>query len=92
MQAQLARLHARGDGTAAPTTVAELEELAQVLGVPLPPAVRAIYEDHGAEEPHVELCLRRRRLRRRATCRSRIQDRSRRDEFGALLAQRGVVL
>jgi hypothetical protein len=48
---QLARLHARGGGTAAPATADEIDGLAHVLGVPLPPMVRALYEDHGAEEP-----------------------------------------
>jgi len=58
MQVQLARLHARGEGTAAPATAEEVAELARVLGVPLPPAIRAIYADHGAEEADFELCLR----------------------------------
>jgi hypothetical protein len=48
---QLARLHARGDGIAVPATADEIDELAHVLGVPVPPTIRAIYEDHGAEEP-----------------------------------------
>jgi len=34
------------------------EELARVLGVPLPSAIRTIYEDHAAEGPGFELCLR----------------------------------
>lgn len=55
---QLARLHARGDGNAAPATAVELEELAHVLGVALPSAIRAIYGDHRAEEPGFERCLR----------------------------------
>jgi hypothetical protein len=58
MQLQLARLHARGDATAAPATADEMEELTRVLGVPLPPAIRRIYEDHGAEDARFELCLR----------------------------------
>jgi len=58
VQVQLARLHARGDGNAAPATADEIEELAHVLGVPLPPTIRTIYEDHGAEEPRFGLCLR----------------------------------
>jgi hypothetical protein len=59
VQVQLARLHARRDGTAVPPATAhEIEELARVIGVPVPPAVRAIYEDHGAEESGFELCLR----------------------------------
>jgi len=35
-----------------------MEELTHVLGVPLPPAIRTIYEDHGAEDARFELCLR----------------------------------
>jgi hypothetical protein len=58
VQVQLARLHARGDGTGVPATAHEIDELEHVLGVALPPMVRAIYEDHGAEEPRYELCLR----------------------------------
>src|SRR5690606_26102685 len=58
VQVQLARLHARGDGDAAPATAKELDELAHVLGVPLPPPIRAIYEDHRAEAPAFERCLR----------------------------------
>jgi hypothetical protein len=58
MQAQLERLHARGDATAAPATADEIEELTRVLGVALPPAIRAIYEDHGSEDARYELCLR----------------------------------
>jgi hypothetical protein len=59
MQAQLARLHARGDGSAAPATADEIEELIRVLGVPLPSAVRTVYEDHGFEEDASSgLCLR----------------------------------
>jgi hypothetical protein len=46
---QLARLHARG-GLAAPATAAEIDGLARVLGVPLPSAIRDIYEHHGCEE------------------------------------------
>src|SRR4051794_7845270 len=58
MQVQLARLHARGDGSAAPATADEVAELTRVLGVPLPPAIATIYADHGAEEEDYELCLR----------------------------------
>jgi hypothetical protein len=58
MHVQLARLHARGDATAAPATAGEIDDLARVLGVPLPPAIRTVYQDHGAEEPGYELCLR----------------------------------
>ena len=58
VQVQLARLHGRGDGNAPPATADEIDELADVLGVPLPPTIRAIYEDHRAEEPAYEQCLR----------------------------------
>lgn len=58
VQVQLARLHARGDGNGAPATARELGELADVLGVPVPTPVRVIYEDHRAEEPAFERCLR----------------------------------
>ncbi|MEV6930262.1 hypothetical protein AB0M46_38070 [Dactylosporangium sp. NPDC051485] len=47
---QLARLHAGGGGTAAPAAADDIDGLAHVLGVPLPPTIRAIYEDHEAEE------------------------------------------
>lgn len=58
MQVQLARLHNRGDGNAAPATAAELDELGHVLGVALPSTIRAIYEDHRIEEPGFGRCLR----------------------------------
>jgi hypothetical protein len=58
VQVQLARLHGRGGGNATAATANELDELADVLGVPLPPPIRAIYEDHRAEEPGFDLCLR----------------------------------
>lgn len=58
MQGQLARLHGRGDGTAAPAPADELDDLERVLGASLPESVRAIYEDHRAEEPVEDLCLR----------------------------------
>jgi hypothetical protein len=48
---QLARLHARGGGTAAPATAEDIDGLAHVLGVPVPSTIRAIYDDHGGEEP-----------------------------------------
>jgi hypothetical protein len=54
VQVQLARLRGRGGGNATAATANELDELADVLGVPLPPAIRAIYEDHRAEEPGFE--------------------------------------
>jgi hypothetical protein len=58
VQLQLARLHGRGDRNAAPATASELDALANVLGVPLLPSIRAIYEGHRAEEPGLDLCLR----------------------------------
>jgi hypothetical protein len=54
VQVQLARLRGRGGGNATAATANELDELADVLGVPLPPPIRAIYEDHRAEEPGFE--------------------------------------